>query len=266
MFCPTITRKMAVRGVRFWVKPTMVPSALRLTAPRQIPSWKPHQSLISRRCLTGEAHSRLVNAGEGDSLIKDLGGKGPEEGNRKEPKDKAWPWGIYAIFGVIVVGASTYGFLRNNRSDPPEQIQSGSIEWLGKAVPPYTLADVDALFKENASSWSPDHWMYGYRRDGRPFGVERCDGIMLKSNEPSEDQMVASVQDVEGCKKGWLFWGVFDGHKYVVSFFISQHTQEWENNTNMIYEKWLGNVSYPERITHPLCGPQRFSTLPLLFG
>jgi len=224
MFCPTMIRKMEISGgLRNKVQPTtMLRSTLisrQLSMPLQFQ--KQRQSLTIRRCLTDGNHQRpaanLNNNGKGNSLNHTLEQGKREQGKKKPAKDTPWIWGTLIAFGVVISGASINVFLKNSQSDPPEQVLSGSIDWQGKAVPPYTLKDVNAWFKQEAISWSPD---------SRPCGVVRCDGIRLKSNEPCEDQMVASVQHVEGSKKGWLFWGVFDGHKYVsLSFPLHQNPQ-----------------------------------------
>jgi len=253
MFRPTITKNKAVRGLGKIV----LPPILRLTSGRRsspVPMifQKNCQPLILRRCLTESNHRRSAGfpkEGQPDGLKKTSKEAIREESEETLVQHRPWPWRTLIAFGVFLAGASIYGFKTNNQSDPPQKTQSGSIEWMGKAVPPFTLDDVNAWLNQETTSWRPDHWLYSYRRDGRPLGVERCDGIRLKSNDPCEDQMGISVQNVEGSKKKWMFWGVFDGHKYVY-FSISQSHEEQSGNTNMLSKKWLCNVSHLKGITH----------------
>jgi len=52
----------------------------------------------------------------------------------------------------------------------------------------------------------------------RGEGVVRYDVVQLPSNDPIEDDHAEQVMQVLGSNKelsDWMFWGVFDGHRYV---------------------------------------------------
>jgi len=175
-----------------------------------IPSRKPQPIQVFHRHLSsGEGGQRAANAKKSR-----LGGSG-----------KA----VIGIVGCVAVATGVgVGVVQLRHSEIPavlekkkKTLQPGTVEWQGKAVPPYTLQDVSALLQADATSWTPSQGVIPSRENARLVGVQRCDGISVKSNEPCEDQMVLGVQDVEGSGKEWLFWGVFDGHKYdFFSFFF----------------------------------------------
>ena len=66
---------------------------------------------------------------------------------------------------------------------------------------------------------------------GRGQGVVRYDVVQLPSNNPIEDdhsEKIIAVPDSakaaqDQSKSDWMFWGVFDGHRYVSSAYSSNH-------------------------------------------
>lgn len=57
---------------------------------------------------------------------------------------------------------------------------------------------------------------------GRGNGVVRYDVVQIPSNDPIEDDHVEKILEVPKGLAGsdpssdWMFWGVFDGHSYVI--------------------------------------------------
>lgn len=58
---------------------------------------------------------------------------------------------------------------------------------------------------------------------GRGQGVVRYDVVQIPSNDPIEDDHVEKIIELptalaaaQNTKSDWMFWGVFDGHSYVV--------------------------------------------------
>ena len=51
----------------------------------------------------------------------------------------------------------------------------------------------------------------------RGQGVMRYDLVQLPSNDPIEDdhaEKIVQASNLAGQKNDWMFWGVFDGHRY----------------------------------------------------
>lgn len=84
---------------------------------------------------------------------------------------------------------------------------------------------------------------------GRGRGVWRYDVVQVPSNDPIEDdhdekiiEVPQTVVPVEGQPSSdWMFWGVFDGHRFVETFFtyirtatssVTRHTPLYMNFDN----------------------------------
>jgi hypothetical protein len=93
----------------------------------------------------------------------------------------------------------------------------GSSIWKGQAVKPFTLDDVAVWLRNEESS----------HQGPSGSGVRSWYSVRCASNSPCEDNYVTAHVPVSGKTKDhpWLFWGVFDGHKYVMPFKIIQHVE-----------------------------------------
>jgi pyruvate dehydrogenase phosphatase len=65
---------------------------------------------------------------------------------------------------------------------------------------------------------------------GRGQGVVRYDVVQIPSNDPIEDDHAEKIIEVpqsvtaateSATPSDWMFWGVFDGHRYIQSFELS---------------------------------------------
>jgi pyruvate dehydrogenase phosphatase len=89
----------------------------------------------------------------------------------------------------------------------------------------------------------------------RGEGVVRYDVVQLPSNDPIEDDHAEQVMQVLGNNKelsDWMFWGVFDGHRYVCRVFgvVVQH---------LTAAQGMDHLGYTPPVAHlgRLLGPQR---------
>lgn len=71
---------------------------------------------------------------------------------------------------------------------------------------------------------------------GRNQGVWRYDIVQLPSNNPIEDdhaEKIVEVPDlaaeIDGQKTDWMFWGVFDGHRYVSKGLVDSQSTACED-------------------------------------
>lgn len=85
-----------------------------------------------------------------------------------------------------------------------------------KVLEMLTPEQATAKLRKNEESWSV----------GRGQGVVRYDVVQIPSNEPIEDDHAEKIievpQNLAATDQGaatsdWMFWGVFDGHRYVCS-------------------------------------------------
>jgi pyruvate dehydrogenase phosphatase len=80
---------------------------------------------------------------------------------------------------------------------------------------------------------------------GRGQGVVRYDVVQIPSNDPIEDdhsekivevpQGLATATPERNASSDWMFWGVYDGHRYCLPAFLGV--------LKLISMKWLDNIS-----------------------
>lgn len=104
--------------------------------------------------------------------------------------------------------------------------------------------DTDDSGRKVLEMLTPDQCTQKLRRNeesyliGRGKGVVRYDVVQIPSNDPIEDDHsekiietgAASAADVSS---DWMFWGVFDGHSYVIcgskNYFHANYSQRLDN-------------------------------------
>jgi hypothetical protein len=115
--------------------------------------------------------------------------------------------------------------------------------------------EVDNSGRKIVEMLSPEQATEKLRRNeesyivGRGRGVWRYDVVQVPSNDPIEDdhdekiiEVPQTVVPVEGePSSDWMFWGVFDGHRFVETFFtyikiatgsVTRHTLPYTNYDN----------------------------------
>ena len=119
---------------------------------------------------------------------------------------------------TLLIGAPLGYSYSKSYSNLPETLSNkklgdlyeGSLDWKGKALPPCTMKDVEAwLVKEQS-----------IHQGMASSGVREWHCSRHPSNTPGEDELVTSRVKLprsfgEGSQP-WMFWGVFDGHVYIL--------------------------------------------------
>ena len=91
-----------------------------------------------------------------------------------------------------------------------------------------TPEQVDERLRRNEESWDV----------GRGNGVLRYDLVQIPSNDPIEDDHVEQTIEIPSGQDGsskadWMFWGVFDGHRYV---------KFWYTLFSLKFSQWLDYI------------------------
>ena len=80
-----------------------------------------------------------------------------------------------------------------------------------------TPEQVNERLRKNEESWDV----------GRGNGVVRYDVVQIPSNDPIEDDHVEQTIEIPSTNDSpnadWMFWGVFDGHRYGVAKIAKKH-------------------------------------------
>lgn len=104
-----------------------------------------------------------------------------------------------------------------------------------------TPEQVDERLRRNEESWEV----------GRGNGVLRYDLVQIPSNDPIEDDHVEQTIEIPSGQDGsskadWMFWGVFDGHRYV---------KFWYTISSLKNFQWLDYICQTAASTCHTCCP-----------